>query len=96
MKVFISPVQVGGLHDTIAATLLLSEQEYQQAADLLTDFRQRFSASPLAIDVSAKLAFAYQELEAWLPAAKETMLEYKRAESPLDKATLLFLAAEKK
>lgn len=77
-----------------AGTLLLSEKKYQQAADLLVDFRQRFSTSILAIDISAKLAFAYQELEAWLPAAEETMLEFKRAENPVDKAALLFLAAD--
>jgi outer membrane protein assembly factor BamD (BamD/ComL family) len=54
-----------------AATYLLEMKDWQQASNLLEDFRRRFPKHKLTAGVSDKLIYAYQQNESWLPAANE-------------------------
>ena len=64
-----------------AAAALIGLKDWDGAARLLEDFRQRFPASPLQADVGTKLAVVYTEMGQWAQAAGE----YERlAESKKD------------
>jgi TolA-binding protein len=54
-----------------AATYLLDLEQWQQATQLLQDFRQRFPEHDLSDGIEDKLILAYQANEQWLLAANE-------------------------
>jgi outer membrane protein assembly factor BamD (BamD/ComL family) len=54
-----------------AATYLLDLEQWQQATQLLQDFRQRFPEHHLSDGIEDKLILAYQANEQWLLAANE-------------------------
>ena len=54
-----------------AAQLQLSQQQWTQAAALLTDFRQRFTSHALTQGIDEQIIYAYQEAGQWRAAALE-------------------------
>jgi TolA-binding protein len=64
-----SLIRVNAQYD--AATYLLEMQEWQQAIELLEDFRQRFPHHPLQAELGEKLIVAYQQNQNWQQAADE-------------------------
>ena len=64
-----SPVRATAQYDAAAA--MLAMKDWDGAARLLEDFRNRYPKHPLQEDVSAKLAVAYVEKGNWAQAAGE-------------------------
>ncbi len=87
-----SEIRLNAQYD--AATALMEIAQWQQAIDLLTDFRQRFKKHPLTDTLYVKLSVAYQETEQWQLAADELFVVYTQATDETEKAQLLYLTAE--
>ncbi|WP_235594713.1 tetratricopeptide repeat protein [Paraglaciecola hydrolytica] len=77
-----------------AATYLLEMQEWQQAIDLLEDFRQRFKQHVLSADIGDKLIVAYQQNESWQQAASELTALWQKNPDSEEGRQALYVAAQ--
>ncbi|TDF34676.1 tetratricopeptide repeat protein [Alteromonadaceae bacterium M269] len=77
-----------------AATYLLELEEWQQATDLLEDFRKRFPSHELSDGIEDKLILAYQANEQWLLAATELEKVWIKSPNTDDGRQALYVAAD--
>ena len=87
-----SKIRVNAQYD--AATHLLAVQAWDQAIDVLKDFRTRFPKHQLTEEIPEKLVFAYQENQEWQNAATELTAIHQDSKDPKKKRETLYLAAE--
>ena len=87
-----SAIRVTAQYD--AASYLLEMQEWQQAINLLEDFRQRFSQHPLTASIGDKLIMAYQQNESWQQAADELRLLWQQQTDSDEGRQALYVAAQ--
>ena len=76
-----------------AATLLLGLQEWSRAIKELEALNKRFPKHELALEFPRKLAFAYEQSEAWSQAADHYLALYKNDPNPAIRQDALFLSA---
>ncbi len=77
-----------------AATYLLELNEWQQAANLLEDFRVRFESDPLTATIQDKLIYAYQQNQDWSAAAVELRRLWRADKKSEEGQQALYLAAQ--
>jgi tetratricopeptide (TPR) repeat protein len=77
-----------------AATYLLEMKDWQQASNLLQDFRRRFPFHSLSSGVADKLIYAYQQNENWLPAANELYALWQAQPKSEQGRQALYVAAQ--
>ena len=77
-----------------AANLLLEQDEWHRAIQVMAAFRQRFPQHAHTLTLPAKMALAYRETQQWARAADELRTLYERATSPGEKRETLWLIAE--
>lgn len=77
-----------------AATYLLELKDWQQAANLLEDFRIRFESDPLTATIQDKLIHAYQQGENWSSAAIELRRLWGSDKKSEQGQQALYLAAQ--
>lgn len=77
-----------------AATYLLEMKDWQQASNLLEDFRRRFPKHSLSSGVADKLIYAYQQNENWLPAANELYALWQAQPKSEQGRQALYVAAQ--
>jgi tetratricopeptide (TPR) repeat protein len=77
-----------------AANYLLEMQQWQQAIDLLEDFKQRFSENPLVEGIDDKLIYAYQQNENWQQAADKLMVLWRDSPESEEGRQALYVAAQ--
>jgi TolA-binding protein len=77
-----------------AATYLLDLEEWQQATELLRDFRQRFPVHSLSDGIEDKLILAYQANEQWLLAANELEKVWQQNPNTDEGRQALYVAAD--
>jgi tetratricopeptide (TPR) repeat protein len=85
-------IRVNAQYD--AATYLLEIKDWQQATDLLEDFRQRFPNHSLNAGLADKLIYAYQQDERWLPAANELYALWRAQPKTEQGRQALYVAAQ--
>lgn len=77
-----------------AATYLLIAEQWQRSLDVLTEYRQRYDARKIDLDITSKILAAYEGLEQYEPAAAELLRVSSLTKDQLKKRQTLFLAAE--
>jgi len=87
-----SAIRINAQYD--AATYLLEMQEWQQAIELLEDFRQRFPQHPLQGELAEKLIVAYQQNQNWQQAADELFSLWQSQPSSTQGQQALYVAAQ--
>ncbi|WP_268904955.1 tetratricopeptide repeat protein [Dasania phycosphaerae] len=87
-----SSIRLNAQYD--AANSYYAIKDWDKAAALLLDFRQRYPQHSLTASMGATLAVIYQETEQWGLAADELAVVYHNEQDPAQKAQLLFLTAE--
>ncbi len=87
-----SSARVNAQYD--AATYLLELGQWQQASELLEDFRVRFANHPLNQGIEDKLIHAYQSSERWEPAAKELKALWQQQPETQRGREALYIAAD--
>ncbi|WOH38952.1 tetratricopeptide repeat protein [Thalassotalea fonticola] len=87
-----SKIRINAQYDM--ATHLLTLQRYQQAIDLLVDFKDRYPNNTLTKSVPPKLAFAYQETEQWQQAAAYLKMSWAQQPEAESTRQMLWLSAE--
>lgn len=87
-----SSVRINAQYD--AATYLLELKDWQQAANLLEDFRIRFNSDPLTATIQDKLIHAYQQSENWSAAAIELRRLWRKDKKSAQGQQALYLAAQ--
>lgn len=85
-------IRVNAQYD--AATYLLEMQDWQQAIDLLEDFKQRFSDNALTEGIDDKLIYAYQQNENWQQAADKLMVLWQASPASEEGRQALYVAAQ--
>jgi TolA-binding protein len=87
-----SPIHASAQYDAAAALIAL--KDWDGAARMLEDFRQRFPKHPLVEDASGKLALAYLEKGRWSDAAGEFERVAASGKDPQVAREALWQAAE--
>ena len=77
-----------------AASHLMNNQQWDQAEQVLVDFRQRYPDSQLTLTVAPKLATVYQNTQDWSAAAKELLVMAETDKDLEVQRQSLYLAAE--
>ena len=87
-----SDIAISGQYD--AANYLLELSQWQQAEEVLLDFKKSYPAHRLTATLPAKFALIYQESEQWGKAAETLSGMYATETDPEVKRQTLYLAAE--
>lgn len=77
-----------------AATLLMESEDYPQAIEVLTDFRQKYPQHKLTADIPSKLIVAYESHQDWQAAAFELKHIAEDSRSEEERRIATYQAAE--
>ena len=84
-------IRVNAQYD--AASYLLDMQEWQQAINLLEDFKQRFAEHELTKNIPDQLILAYQQNENWQQAADQLLVLHQANPNSEEGRQALYVAA---
>ncbi|WP_282167944.1 tetratricopeptide repeat protein [Shewanella japonica] len=87
-----SPYAINGQFE--AANILLSQQKWQQAIEVLVPFQQRYPNHEFSATIPAKLAQSYEALEEWELAAEQLLIIVANQPSTELKREAQYTAAE--